>query len=73
MNLFVLFSSGLKKGKARVFYNLTPDYEAVAVVGLGKKGQGYNELEEIYENKESVRIAAAGKCCLFYVYYTFFY
>uniref|UniRef100_A0A1B6BYN6 Cytosol aminopeptidase n=1 Tax=Clastoptera arizonana TaxID=38151 RepID=A0A1B6BYN6_9HEMI len=54
--------SGLKKGKSRVFYNLTPEYEAIAVVGLGKREQGYNELEEIEESRESVRIAAAAGC-----------
>ncbi|KAG8306626.1 bleomycin hydrolase [Homalodisca vitripennis] len=53
---------GLKKGKVRVFHDLCPEYGAVAVVGLGKPGLGYNEQEEIHEDRESVRIAAAAGC-----------
>lgn len=62
---------GLKKGKVRVFHDLCPEFGAVAVVGLGKPGLGYNQLEEIHEDRENVRTAAAGKvymlpslCCL---------
>ncbi|XP_059482769.1 cytosol aminopeptidase-like isoform X3 [Neocloeon triangulifer] len=47
-------SSGpvLKKGKTRVFFGL-PGYSAVAVAGLGKKGLGYNDQENINEGLEA--------------------
>lgn len=50
----------MKKGKARVFYNLSSEFKAVSVVGLGDGSLGYNKLEEIDEGKETVRTAAAG-------------
>ncbi|KAG8306625.1 bleomycin hydrolase [Homalodisca vitripennis] len=59
---FASAGPGLKKGKVRVFHDLCPEYGAVAVVGLGKPGLGYNEQEEIHEDRESVRIAAAAGC-----------
>lgn len=52
---------GLKRGKVRVFHDLCPEYNTIAVVGLGKQELGYNEQEEIYEDREAVRIAAAGE------------
>ncbi|XP_066990909.2 cytosol aminopeptidase [Anabrus simplex] len=52
----------LKKGKARVFYNLQPEFPVVAAVGLGKKDASYNELEELDEQKEAIRVAAAVGC-----------
>jgi hypothetical protein len=39
------------------------DYTGVAVVSLGKRNLGINNLEELHEGKESVRIAAAGNLC----------
>ncbi|XP_059482777.1 cytosol aminopeptidase-like isoform X4 [Neocloeon triangulifer] len=56
-------SSGpvLKKGKTRVFFGL-PGYSAVAVAGLGKKGLGYNDQENINEGLEAVRAAASAGC-----------
>lgn len=50
-----------KKGSSRTFYGLTSDHLATCVVGLGKKNQGVDELEEIDQGKENVRIAAASK------------
>ena len=51
------------KGHARVFWGLDEkDYAGVAVVGLGKKNLGVNQLEEIHEGKENIRIAAAAGC-----------
>lgn len=50
----------MKKGKTRIFYNLSPEHEIVAAVGLGKQNLGYNALEEIEEGKEAVRSAASG-------------
>ncbi|XP_012257991.2 cytosol aminopeptidase-like isoform X2 [Athalia rosae] len=53
----------LKKAETRVFWGLEPaesrQHVGVAVVGLGKPNVGVNELEEIHEGKENVRIAAA--------------
>ncbi|KAL0269238.1 UNVERIFIED_CONTAM: hypothetical protein PYX00_007040 [Menopon gallinae] len=48
-----------KKGSTRVFYDLTDDYLAVSVVGLGDSKAGINQEEEINEAKENVRLAAA--------------
>jgi len=36
------------------------DYTGVAVVCLGKRNLGIDNLEELHEGKENVRIAAAG-------------
>lgn len=44
-----------------MFHDICEEYGAVALVGLGKSGLGYNEHEEIHEDRENVRIAAAGK------------
>ncbi|XP_043247808.1 cytosol aminopeptidase-like isoform X2 [Colletes gigas] len=53
----------IPKGHARVFWGLDEkDYVGVAVVGLGKKNLGINQLEEVHEGKESVRTAAAAGC-----------
>ncbi|RZF41136.1 hypothetical protein LSTR_LSTR010788 [Laodelphax striatellus] len=53
---------GLKQGKCRVFYKLHKNHDIIAVVGLGKKSLTYNEMEDIDEKKEAVRIAAATGC-----------
>ncbi|XP_017886445.1 cytosol aminopeptidase-like isoform X2 [Ceratina calcarata] len=54
----------IPKGHVRLFWGLDngKDYTGVAVVGLGKKDPGINELEEIHEGKENIRIAAAVGC-----------
>lgn len=57
-----IVKSSLKPGTANVFYSLCPNYDAVALVGLPKEGTNYDELEEINEKKESIRIAAAAGC-----------
>lgn len=49
----------LKKCKVRIFYDLSPEYPVVAVVGLGPANAGYNELEEIDEKNENIRAAIA--------------
>lgn len=62
------FRAGPKipKGHARIFWGLDEkDYVGIAVVGLGKKNLGINQLEEIHEGKENIRIAAAGKYSLY--------
>ncbi|KAK2151632.1 hypothetical protein LSH36_356g03052 [Paralvinella palmiformis] len=65
--------SGLnQKGKERVFHGLDTEYTSVAVVSLGKKDSGFNELEELDEARESVRAgvaaAAEGSHLCVYVY-----
>jgi len=47
----------LGKGKNRIFYELSPDYPIVSVVGLGPVDAGFNELEEVDEKRENVRAA----------------
>lgn len=49
----------LKKGKSRIFYDLSDQYLVVAVVGLGPKDAVYNELEDIDEKRENVRVSVA--------------
>ena len=44
-----------------MLYGLDEEYPSIAVVSLGKKGTGYNELEELDEGRENVRRAVAGK------------
>lgn len=62
MDNIILFSvkSTLRPGKAKVFYTSSSQFDAVAVVGLPKKGTGINEAEGLDEAKEGVREAAAG-------------
>ena len=52
-----------KKGRAKTFYNLHPDYPVVSVVGLGSKDAAFNETEDIDEKRENIRssIAVAAK------------
>lgn len=52
-----------KKGKAKTFYNLHPDYPVVSVVGLGPQNAGHNSDEEVDEKRENIRssIAIAAK------------
>nr|XP_024215432.1 cytosol aminopeptidase-like isoform X2 [Halyomorpha halys] len=54
--------SGLKKGSSRLFYKLSPDFDVVAVVGIGKEDAGYNPSEDIDERKQNIRTAAAVGC-----------
>ncbi|ELU18801.1 hypothetical protein CAPTEDRAFT_226733 [Capitella teleta] len=53
--------SGLdhKKGKSRVFYGINESFPSIAVVSLGKKSAGFNELEEVDEKRENIRAAVA--------------
>lgn len=46
-------------GKGKVFSNFDGEFSSVAVVGLGKEGIGYNELENLDEGMENARVAAA--------------
>lgn len=59
MNLLKLISPPPHKGEVRLFYNLEPEFVAVAVVGLGKECLGYDSFEQMDEGKEAIRLAAA--------------
>ncbi|XP_014245107.1 cytosol aminopeptidase-like [Cimex lectularius] len=48
-----------KEGEYRIIYNLHPLYSAIAVVGLGEGCYTYNDMEEMDEYKEVVRIASS--------------
>lgn len=43
-----------------MFWGLDSNFTSVAVVGLGKPKQAYDDLENICPVKESARVAAAG-------------
>lgn len=49
----------MSKGKSRLFYDVSPDFPVVALVGLGPADASFNELEEVYEEHENVRAAVA--------------
>lgn len=48
-----------KLGEVRIFYDLEPEFSAVAIVGLGKRCEGYSEEENLDKGKEHIRVAAA--------------
>jgi len=45
----------------RVLYCLDEEFPAVSVVGLDKKALGYNDREEIDDDREAARAASAGE------------
>ncbi|KAH8415506.1 hypothetical protein KR222_001215, partial [Zaprionus bogoriensis] len=45
-------------GRGKVFNNLDPEFQSIALVGLGLEGIGFNELEMMDEGLENVRVAA---------------
>ncbi|KAK6642203.1 hypothetical protein RUM44_013926 [Polyplax serrata] len=48
-----------KLGEVRIFYDLEPEFSAVAVVGLGLQCEGYCDTEQLDKGKENIRVAAA--------------
>ncbi|KFD64914.1 hypothetical protein M514_22942 [Trichuris suis] len=52
-------SEELKEGKCRILYDVGESFNAVAVVCLGKSGEGYVNSEEIHQGRENVRKAVA--------------
>ncbi|XP_077290823.1 cytosol aminopeptidase-like [Arctopsyche grandis] len=56
------FGSPLKNGNARVFWGLSNEFPAVALVGLGSTDAAYDPIEEIDEARENIRIAAGVGC-----------
>lgn len=57
--------SDLKKGGVRVLYCLDEEYDAISVVGLEKKNNGYDEIEELDLDREAARAASGGKIFFF--------
>ncbi|XP_037938250.1 cytosol aminopeptidase-like isoform X2 [Teleopsis dalmanni] len=45
-------------GKGKVFNNVDPEYRSIAVIGIGYENVGFNEMEDIDEGMENVRVAA---------------
>ena len=67
MNSVCVFSANFsdkKSGKSCILYGLDDVYTHVAVVKLGSHSANFNELEEIDERRENVRIAMAGALLL---------
>uniref|UniRef100_A0A0A9VNX2 Cytosol aminopeptidase n=1 Tax=Lygus hesperus TaxID=30085 RepID=A0A0A9VNX2_LYGHE len=50
--------AGIKKGTAKVFSNVHPEFFSVAVAGLGREGLGSSEKESMDLCKENIRCAA---------------
>ncbi|XP_037938174.1 cytosol aminopeptidase-like [Teleopsis dalmanni] len=48
-----------KTGVGQVFNNIDMEFQSVALVGVGRQGIGFNELEMIDEGMENVRVATA--------------
>ncbi|XP_017778852.1 PREDICTED: cytosol aminopeptidase-like isoform X2 [Nicrophorus vespilloides] len=57
-----LCGNQVKEGKSFVFWGLDSTYQSVAVVGLGKRNKGFDQIERINQDKESVRRAATVGC-----------
>ena len=51
-----------KRGEYRIFYNIEPNFTAIAVCGLGKECLGYDSHEQWDEGKEAIRRAAGVGC-----------
>lgn len=48
----------IRRGKVHVLYNISKDYQAIAIAGVGREKVGINRLENINECKENIRVAA---------------
>lgn len=59
---FSLRVGPLTKGKMRIFYDLSPEYPVVGVVGLGPPDAGYDDVEELNLKNENIRGAIAIGC-----------
>lgn len=46
-------------GTSQIFNGIDKQYESICIVGAGKEGLGYNQLETLHEGMENVRVAAA--------------
>lgn len=59
MDLINKFDMNGFLGQEKTFTNFESEFRSISVVGLGKEGIGYNELEAIDEGMENARVAAA--------------
>lgn len=48
-------------GRGKVFNNIDQEYRSVAVIGLGREGAGFNELEMIDEGMVSLCCSCANE------------
>jgi hypothetical protein len=55
----------LKAGKTRTLHGVDPEFSSVLVTCIGKKGEGYDELETVDKGRESIRAAVASKAHCF--------
>lgn len=49
----------LKCGKTRTLHAVDPEFSSVLVTCIGKRGEGYDELETVDKGRESIRAAVA--------------
>lgn len=49
-------------GQVITYTNMSTDFSAITVVGLGRRGIGHSEIESIDLDRENVRVAAAIGC-----------
>ncbi|GLV46655.1 Sperm-Leucylaminopeptidase 2 [Carabus blaptoides fortunei] len=59
MKILAKLAPAPKKGQVRIFFDLEPDFIAIAVVGLGRECLGYDSFEQMDEGKEAIRKASA--------------
>lgn len=59
VELMLISGPPLKKNEVRCFYGLEPKFPCVALVGLGEQCVGYNDDEQMDDQKEAIREAAA--------------
>lgn len=51
----------LKKGKTRLFFNASPKYGTIALVGIGKEEVDHKDFNDgVDPKKENIRTAIAG-------------
>ncbi|XP_048746621.2 cytosol aminopeptidase-like [Ostrea edulis] len=59
LQLLKLVKKPLKSGKTRTLHGVDPEFSSVVVTCIGKKGEGYDELETVDKGRESIRAAVA--------------
>nr|XP_022286297.1 cytosol aminopeptidase-like [Crassostrea virginica] len=57
--LLLSLKKPLKGGKTRTFHAVDPEFSSLVVTCVGKRGQGYDQLEIVDEGRESIRAAVA--------------
>nr|ACJ05317.1 leucine aminopeptidase-like protein [Crassostrea gigas] len=57
--LLLTVKKPLKCGKTRTLHAVDPEFSSVLVTCIGKRGEGYDELETVDKGRESIRAAVA--------------